>query len=233
VPRGSHVLDSIKEQAGVFGFERITLDNGHVVRWKLKCGRCPTEVLKGWEPNTSPSLMVRNMRRQGWLLDDREPPVCPACQKKEKEAMRKPTPDRVMTEMISGKFSPPPPVAPVQLPAPPVATLGPDPKLARRIYAKLDEVFNDTTRLYVRGWDDARVAQEVQTSALLVERIRREAYGELAEDPVLSELRDDLELHKMEIAEAISALQKDANDKIVALQARIEALPGQHKKAAG
>jgi len=99
------------------------------------------------------------------------------------------------------------------------ATLGPDPKLARKIYAALDDHFDDVKKRFAPGWDDQRIAKELDVSPELVIRIRREAYGELAEDPAISVLRDDVELLKMELADASDKLGKEYAGKLDDLRA--------------
>ena len=92
-------------------------------------------------------------------------------------------------------------------------SVGPDPKIGRKIYGLLDSHFDDLNRTYRRGWDDTRIATEADTSVDLVTRIRREAYGELAEDPRIQVLKDDLELLRMEVTEA----QNASTEKLTAL----------------
>lgn len=199
----STTLHSIEAEAASYGIRKVTLAGTHTGRWRVECG-CGTSVLKGWQPNSSPDLMVRNMRRQGWIIDWGRTPVCPACQQQQKEQQRTMTTNKT-------------------------ASLGPDPKIARRIYALLDDHFDEPRRVYKAGWSDERIAKEIDTSVQIVERIRREAYGELAEDPVVTALREDIELLRMETEEN----QKTLLGKLAELELRIGALPGAARKAAG
>ena len=77
--------------------------------------------------------------------------------------------------------------------------VGPDPKIARRVYGLLDDHFNEEARVYRPGWNDKKIAEAADTSFDLVVDIRRKAYGELAEDPVIQIIRDDIELIRMEM----------------------------------
>jgi hypothetical protein len=88
-------------------------------------------------------------------------------------------------------------------------TVGPDPKIARKVYALLDDHFDETKRLYRAGWNDKKVAEAADTSLDLVVDTRRRAYGELAEDPILQVVRDDLELLRMEVAELTKRYNTD------------------------
>lgn len=118
--------------------------------------------------------------------------------------------------------------------------IGPDPKIARLIYASLDEHFDEVRRLYRSGWSDERIAKEIETSPVIVSRIRAAAYGELAEDPKITALRDDLELIRMEVeenvAKAIAVANKAADDAREAIRKMQETLARagvDHHKAAG
>ena len=101
---------------------------------------------------------------------------------------------------------------------------GPDPKIARRIYNLLEEHFHEETKRYRTGWDDARIASEIGTALMLVERIRREAYGELAVDPAVAALKDDLDMLRLEWDEAITNLGKAYVAKMASLEARLSQL---------
>lgn len=107
---------------------------------------------------------------------------------------------------------------------------GPDPKLARRIYALLDDHFDEAKKLYRPGWSDEKIAKELDVSQEIVVAIRTAAYGELAEDPQVTALRDDIELLRMEFSDSLAKMQADFAAKMSAVEQR---LPSKHKKAAG
>jgi hypothetical protein len=118
-----------------------------------------------------------------------------------------------------------------------VTNIGPDPKIARKIYAMLDDHFNETKRVYNTGWDDAKVAKELDLSVTIVERIRREAYGELAENPEITVLKDDVAFLRLEVQEAVTKITKataatinEFNAKLVELENRLARL---HIRKAG
>jgi hypothetical protein len=205
-------LEAIEGQAAEFGFEKVRLPGTRTVRWRMRCG-CGFEVLHGWQAKTSAELMVRNMRRQGWEVEHRRTPVCPKCRKLYgKDAFKAEEED--MSRHAAA------------------AQLGPDPKIARRIYAKLEDVFNDQTRLYSSGWSDEKVGVELDVSPELVTRLRREAFGELAEDPVIGSLRDDITLTKMELDERVSGLKAEFEKKLTDLATRFDVILGSARRAA-
>lgn len=193
----------IEAEAAEFGFYKISANHG--VRWAIACS-CGTTPTFGWRGNTSPELMVKNMRQKGWRIVRRKPPVCDACQQREPDMQKTPA-------------------------APPVNQVAA--KIARSIYAKLDEVFDEARRMYVGGWTDERVAKELDTSPDLIARIRREAYGELAEDPKITALRDDIELAKMAADDEIKKLSAAVMAKLSELEQRVNAARGVPHKAGG
>lgn len=110
-------------------------------------------------------------------------------------------------------------------------SIGPDPKIARKIYALLDEHFDDVKRLYRSPWNDQRIAKTIDISPDIVMRIRKEAYGELAEDPALQGFRDDLEIIRMEAVD----LQDRFNKELASHLTKINELEGKisnHRKIA-
>ena len=199
-----HLPTSIEKAAAKFGFTKVCLPGTHVVRWQIGCGFCDEVSQHGWNAETSPALMVKNMRRQSWLVEKNGPAKCPDCQTKE----------RTMNAHVT-------------------TPVGPDPKIARRIYAALDEHFDEAKKLYKPGWDDVKIAKELEVSDVIVSKIRREAYGELAENPVLTQLKEDIGYLRIEFEDKVVVLTKDFHSKVAALEIRVHAVPGVHKKAAG
>lgn len=196
-------LSDIRREASAYGFFPVTDPNTRKVRWHLRCA-CGHERDFGWGGDTSPDLMVKNMRNKGWQMRRAADPVCPSCQKKEKKEMH-------VTKTV----------------------MGPDPKIARRIYAALDDHFDDQRKLYASGWSDEKVAKEIGTSLELVTSIRREACGELAEDPEMTKLKDDIGYLRIEFEEAVSKLSKDFNARQTELEQRLGRVGGIRPKAAG
>jgi hypothetical protein len=65
-----------------------------------------------------------------------------------------------------------------------------------------------------------------------VTRLRREAFGELAEDPVIGSLRDDITLTKMELDERVSGLKAEFEKKLTDLATRFDVILGSARRAA-
>lgn len=133
--------------------------------------KCGTTEYFGCPAETQPHATVAKIRKRGWRISERQSPVCKLCAIKERPVKQ----DHI--------------------------TWNTNPKIARKVYALLDDHFNEETKLYRSGWNDDKIAAEIQTSVEVVTRIREEAYGKLAEDPALQALRDDIELVRMETIE--------------------------------
>lgn len=95
---------------------------------------------------------------------------------------------------------------------PRIVAVAPAPKISHAVFQCLDGVFDPAKRLYKSGYTDQRVARECGTSEEVVAYLRTETFGTLAEDPRISNLRDDLELLRMESAETFAKLQKQMGE---------------------
>jgi hypothetical protein len=193
-------LQEIEAGAARAGFAKVKgpRDHQHSVRWQIVCSACDHVETKGWGPRTSPEIMVRNFRRAGWTVGRGIRPLCPSCSSNREAKEVKDTP-----------------------------LVGPSPKIARRVFGLLDDHFDEETRRYRPGYSDERVAKEADTAIELVMRLRREAYGELAEDPKLTELRDELELAKLGFEEAY----QEAMEQLRKLGGRVDELARGRKLA--
>jgi hypothetical protein len=342
----SNVLWQIETDAGRYGFYKKSGDGPerHKIAWAIKCSKCPMEFRAYWPPNTSPALMVKNMRVRHWDIGQGERPLCPTCahkkdrgpdpkpaqqfevhvpelpktkiteelvreglayaartvmpaslvrrlppepsaikplppsqqvmieadgwvsltrnlaivdglkaklvEKREKlsdtqqrlfdarrermEAARKVRQDkearrrdeiRVAAEAVAKKQYVPAAVAPPRLSVPHVEirmtdskSPTPSPKIAHVVFQQLDAVFSAEKRLYNHGWTDQRVAKECGTSEDVVAYLRTETFGQLAEDPRISALRDDIALMGME-AERV---RKEWEAQLHELRSRVE-----------
>lgn len=102
--------------------------------------------------------------------------------------------------------------------------LSPSPKITHTVFQLLDDIFDPVKRLYKSGYTDQRVARESGTTEEVVAYLRTETFGALAEDPRISNMRDDLELLRMEAAETFAKLQKGIGE----LQSRLEQVARAH-----
>ena len=153
---------------------------GTVGEWAVRCG-CGAGLTKAWSPARDVELMVKQFRKIGWVVKRGCGPTCPACVEKQKEffSMSKPT------------------IQPAE--NAPVAHIGgPAPKISRQIVTLLNDYFDDDGRRYLPEWSDERIAQEVDCHISVVQKMRREAYGELSEDPEVSSMREKIDELRLE-----------------------------------
>lgn len=96
-----------------------------------------------------------------------------------------------------------------------ITAIQPNMKLVRQVMNLLDEHFDEKICRYKTGWGDEKVAKDVGIHVGQVAKIRADAYGELADDPIIMKLRDACAEHELKTEE----LAKEAK----VLSARLEA----------
>jgi len=202
---GGSVQQRLNLEAAKYNFTYATRNDR--AAWYVNCSVCNAESVVGAANNAPPQLIATHFSKRGWNVGFKQPPICPECQKANR-----------MTKTLS-------------IPTPTLQT-APDPKIARKVYAALDERFNETTRTYAAGWSDERVAKELSVALPLVVGIRTSAYGELAEDPRITKLREDVEFLRMEFEEEITKLTAKYANRVKELQELIYSLL-RHPKAGG
>jgi hypothetical protein len=121
---------------------------------------------------------------------------------------------------------------PVEAFAPPVPMQDYIPKTDKRlIIAKLEEVYEDETRGYRKGWSDLRVAGDLGVDQEWVELIRASIFG-----PAFSEADAEERLLKQGIEDHYSRIVNLANEIATAnrlfaeMMAELEALIAKHRK---
>lgn len=182
------------EKIGVHA-RRVRVGDRMETRWVCSCAKCNKEQVWGWNSRTSPSFMIQNMVRAGWSHDKRGP-ICDVC-----------TADEATGHKKMSK----------------VDTI-PNPKLQRKVFALLDDHFDEDTRLYRTGWNDKKIAEEAQTSEQFVQTLRRGAYGELAEDPAITAIRAEitaLSNEAKQVADEMMDRMGKIEEKITALHTRL------------
>lgn len=228
---GQGKLGRIAEEAARAGFRKETGRNNRV-SWCIRCYACKAEFkTASWGPSTTSDAMIKDMRRKGWDVGYGKKPTC-SCRDRNRNvrphivepgviAMSHTTP---FVAKPSPSFTPspaPPAKAPeaLRLPKPPEITAPPmmpnpvgSPKIARSVFAALEDHLDTEKMLYRDGYSDERIAKETGAAVEYVTRIRADAFGELAEDPVISALRDDVELLRLEIGDQWKRLLDKINE---------------------
>lgn len=153
------------EIAGQFGIEKRRLSpTAKRPFWVITCG-CGHKLVKGWKNNMPPDQMVKWLNQQGWAIAQHETPTCPTC-KQEQTQM-----NRMKTK--------------------PEEDVNLDARTVRRLFAAIEAVFDEATLRYREGHSDATVARDMGLPLTTVIEVRKEAFGELAEDPELTEIRSE------------------------------------------
>lgn len=149
------------EEAATFGIIRTTPPGGTRSQWVTTC-ECGQVHSRGWKTNMPPEAMTKFLTNAGWKVSTRHKPICPECNK-----------EALMTRRNPAEGAPL------------------DPKTMRILLNSLDACFNEETLRYCDGNSDATVARDTDLPIETVIQVRREAYGELAEDEELTQLRKD------------------------------------------
>ena len=191
---------AIREQAAALGFTLKRIQPGPqggrpATRWSCTCSKCGHEGTFAWAVNTSPAYMVQNIEQAGWFHSRRQR-ICPNCIEEAKEA-------RKMNK-----------IEPVS-----------NPKLQRKVFALLDDHFDEDRKLYKAGWSDKKVAEAADTSEQFVINVRRGAYGELAEDPAVTAIRaeiDELRREAHSMSDELLDRMGKIEDKITQLHTRLD-----------
>lgn len=218
--------------------------------WRLLCrGKdCRTELILHWQAGTAAQTLLGDVDRKGWLIGRGDRPLCPACQRaitrKAKElSMPKPqaplSPPLVREDVFTVEASLEASTTDIggatmvdevtmveasseasTTPAGPGADVQPSPKIARQIYALLDEMFDEQAGAYRNGYSDEKIATECSCHLNVVVKVRLAAYGELVEDTRVSALRSDM----IAYGKSLAKFMKQANDDLNALRSRLEQL---------
>jgi hypothetical protein len=190
---------------------RETLDGQGRRRWALTCGHCGKEADVFRSDVRHAQQILGHFTRAGWLLARRTSPYCSKeCSKAEKT-------------MSSPNNTKPPAAS--------VPAIGPNPIIMRRVITLLNDQFDMQTRLYRESYSDERVAKEAETSPDYVITLRRSAYGELAEDPMISRARDDIVALKALLEQEIVKLRGTFDAQIKELDYKLARIIGHHKAA--
>lgn len=99
-----------------------------------------------------------------------------------------------------------------------------NPKLQRKVFALLDDHFDEDKRLYRSGWSDKKIAEAADTSEQFVISLRKGAYGELAEDPAITALRGEIAALSQEaktVADELMDRMGKIEEKITQLHSRL------------
>jgi len=211
-----NAFHGVRADAALYGFVTTHEPGTHQSKSKITCSNpdCGSVLERIFKPNHSPQFMCKNVQNKGWRVNLKKPPLCPTCYRSSKAPAPAPAPKKEIEDMTL-KASP----SPIPVNA----------RLTRLVNDKLNDVFNETTRRYTEGWSDERVANETETSLLFVESYRRGAFGELAEDPGLASLRNDVDALPALFMVELDKIKAQWTAQVDELRGKIAALPVQRR----
>lgn len=154
-------------------------------------GGCQPIASIGGGKNLPPDVIERKIIQKGWThRGDRW--YCPHCSKGSKAMKAEQIATEAEIKAISDRM---------------------DAKVMRRTISAIEDVFDEVRMLYAGAESDATVAKRLDMSPEFVAKVRREAFGELAEDPELAKVRGELLVLKEDISRAEGKLL----DKVAAI----------------
>lgn len=174
---------------------------------RVWCSGCTEHLDLTINSSHNPERIEQQARAKGWDCDKNRASWnrCPACKAMDK-ARSKGEPAAKAAEPIPAATDATARVSQAAAPQPaPTAPLGaketamttttvraPTPDERTRVRHKLDGVFDDSNGMYLDGYSDQKVADDLKLPRKIVEQIREAAYGPIRTDPEIEQLRADI-----------------------------------------
>lgn len=163
---------------------------------RIWCAACGDTLDLTLTANRHADNVERRAKAKGWDCDKNRASrtICPDCKAappaRIKPAM--PVASKACRSATAAKSAVPtvnmePPMTAI---TPAVRPATPDERM--RIRHKLDGVFDDAKGMYLDGYSDQRVAEELKLPRKMIEQIREAAYGPIRTDPEIEQLRTDI-----------------------------------------
>ena len=203
---------TIEDILNEYGIKKSTAPDTHEIRWGATCSECGAKKEGNLGALPEPGYATKWFWRRGWNMSKKHAPICKNCAQEARKDTKKAVPAPAVPVPAA-------PVPAVPVPAVPVVNF----KLMRRVTEKLYEVFDEPKRVYTDGWSDKRVAEETDTSMLFVEHLRREAFGELAQDPAITELLQTIAKIRKDQTEGLDLVRMVYDDEVQKIKDGIEA----------
>ena len=224
----------IDAEVAKFGVMRTT-GTGGKPQYEAACSHCPRKIGPMFSPgsNTGEEILA-NFRRQGWVFGHKIKPFCSTkCAREAKQERKENDRIKQMTQSIKQ----PPETQTAVTAAMPIPAIGSDIRLTLRIGGVIEEHFDRDKRRWHDGWSDERIAKETSAALDFVIKVRREGFGELAEDPEETKMRAAIQT----LEDKIVQWSKVFEDKILHLSSEVDEMKakldrhieGKHHKAQG
>lgn len=211
----------IEADAAFYGIIPTTDTQGKI-RWVVTCTFCGKKNDFFRSDINDAEQIINHFRKQGWVFNRKEFQYCSTIHAREAKETKRVERETERIEEMKHPVQPAPPVAPV-------TAIGPDPKIVRRVITLLNDHFDTERRLYEDNWSDDRVAKEAGTSLEFVTKYRKDAYGELAGDPVLLRLEADIKALDELFLGQLKSLESSFSQQINELRTRLQMITKSHK----
>jgi hypothetical protein len=180
---------------------------------RIACGQCGGHQDWVLDRRPPPGIIKKHFAERGWQMGRRV--TCPSCSrpaKKEKRSMSKTVPHTMTaTSPLPGE-----PIAKTSdLAAMRRDTAMPTDaakRVNRQIIQHLEDAYEDTTKRYRPGWDDARIARETGAAFENVRKIREELFGPIRPPTEIEDLT-------RRVHEALTNFE-NLNEELLALRQR-------------
>jgi hypothetical protein len=224
--RGIQARLQVEANAAAYGFRKIQDGHGKV-RFVVRCSLpgCGKEDSMFHASLQDEQHLLTHFKKMGWVFFRKQAQYCST--QHEREAREQQRVERKEEELKQ----------PIPQPVPAIQS---NAKVTRRVIVALEEHFDDEKKLYRDGYSDERIAKEEDASIDFVKKYRRDAYGELAVDPEIAKLTEDIkameELFTSQLntfSGQLQTLERSFAQQIGELKGRVDRLSKIHNKASG
>jgi hypothetical protein len=166
---------------------------------RIWCAACGSTLDLTLTANRHADNVERRAKAKGWDCDKNRAnrTICPDCKAAPPARIKPAMPVVPKACRSATAVKPAIPAIPTANMEPPMTTITPavrpaTPDEGMRIRHKLDGVFDDAKGMYLDGFSDQRVAEELKLPRKMIEQIREAAYGPIRTDPEIEQLRTDI-----------------------------------------
>lgn len=216
---GQHAKMLVEAEAASYGILSVTNSHGKQ-HWTVTCSECNTQDSTFNASVNDAAQLVAHFTKRGWVFDRRVAQYCSTQHRRDAKEKQ-----RQLKKEAEMKHEPP-----ASSPAP---AAGPDPKIVVAVVRLLEEYFDTATRRYRGTESDETISKKTGASLDFVKRYRRDAYGELAEDPEIAQFRADLKAMDELYKQSLQSLEQSFSQQIGEMRTRLERLMAVRPKAGG
>lgn len=192
-----------------YAIDSRTEEGQRVAYAVLACAKCGDRAEKRMHRgHLPPDVVAKFFKRDGWALDPMKAHTvrCPSCQHPKEPKLTKET--KVALAVVPAAVTPAPPEPKITVTG---LILTPAQKILVR--RKLDALFDEPKGIYLDGYTDQKIGEEIGLPWLAVRELREAAYGPLRSMPELDALVAQHQALMARTEQAVkdaAAIQKDA-----------------------